>query len=247
VLLRRISKHVNEQNWFAVGIDFVVVVVGVFIGIQVSNWNENQKAKIDERGTLLQLAEEFADIKSVLERQISVREEWVENLSVLIATLEGQESREDDPAIKLALTSATAVGRRPPRSATYIQLSEGGGLKALSSDELKADLVSYDARLQRDAFIHTALVGVMIDELVSNPYVDLDVLGSRRVAARIDELADGKPQQGIVRSYDLDGLRKFENRYEAIFRFHVLLLTGEEDLLILVDRVLEHISASARE
>lgn len=246
MLLRRVSNHINEQNWFAVGVDFVIVVVGVFIGIQVSNWNENQKAEANEQVTLLQLAEEFADIKSVLERQITVREEWVENLSVLISALEGQESREDDPAIKLALTSATAVGRRPPRSATYIQLSAGGGLKALSSDALKADLVSYDARLQRDAFIHTALVGVMTDELVSNSYVDLDVLGSRRVAARIDELADGKPQQGIVRSYDLDGLREFENRYETIFRFHVLLLTGEEDLLILVDQVLEHISASTR-
>lgn len=56
MLLRRISSHVNEQNWFAVGIDFVIVVVGVFIGIQVSNWNESQRAKIDEHGTLLQLA-----------------------------------------------------------------------------------------------------------------------------------------------------------------------------------------------
>jgi hypothetical protein len=247
VLLRRISNHVNEQNWFAVGVDFIIVVFGVFIGIQVSNWNEAQKAKVDEQVTLLQLADEFEEIKSILERQITVREKWVQDLSVLIETLEGRESRDDDPAIKTALYSATAVGRRPPRSATYIQLTAGDGLNALSNDDLKADLVGYDARLQRDAFIHTALVGLITDELVSNPHVDLDVLGSRRAAARIDELADGKPQQEIVRSYNLDGLREFENRYETIFRFHVLLLTGEEDLLALVDRLLQNISASAHE
>ena len=34
MLLRRITKHIKEQNWFAVGIDFVIVVFGVFIGIQ---------------------------------------------------------------------------------------------------------------------------------------------------------------------------------------------------------------------
>jgi hypothetical protein len=39
MLLRRVMEHVREQNWSAIAIDFVIVVVGVFIGIQVSNWN----------------------------------------------------------------------------------------------------------------------------------------------------------------------------------------------------------------
>ena len=40
MILSSVVKHVREQNWFAVGVDFLIVVVGVFIGIQVSNWNE---------------------------------------------------------------------------------------------------------------------------------------------------------------------------------------------------------------
>jgi hypothetical protein len=40
MLLRRITKDVTDQNWFAVFIDFLIVVVGVFIGIQVANWND---------------------------------------------------------------------------------------------------------------------------------------------------------------------------------------------------------------
>lgn len=43
MLLRRVTEHVKAQNWFAVGIDFIIVVVGVFIGIQVSNWNEDRE------------------------------------------------------------------------------------------------------------------------------------------------------------------------------------------------------------
>lgn len=39
MLLRRVIEHVKAQNWTAVALDFVIVVVGVFIGIQVSNWN----------------------------------------------------------------------------------------------------------------------------------------------------------------------------------------------------------------
>ena len=40
MLLRSITKHVKDQNWSAVFLDFFIVIFGVFIGIQVSNWND---------------------------------------------------------------------------------------------------------------------------------------------------------------------------------------------------------------
>jgi hypothetical protein len=39
VLLRRIIEHVSSQNWTAVFVDFVIVVVGVFVGLQAQEWN----------------------------------------------------------------------------------------------------------------------------------------------------------------------------------------------------------------
>jgi hypothetical protein len=43
MLLRRVIKHVRKQEWTAIAIDFVIVVVGVFIGIQAANWNEARR------------------------------------------------------------------------------------------------------------------------------------------------------------------------------------------------------------
>ena len=40
MILRRVIAHVRKQEWTAIWIDLVIVVVGVFIGIQVANWNE---------------------------------------------------------------------------------------------------------------------------------------------------------------------------------------------------------------
>jgi hypothetical protein len=40
MILRRVIEHLRKQEWTAVAIDFVIVVVGVFVGLQVSNWNE---------------------------------------------------------------------------------------------------------------------------------------------------------------------------------------------------------------
>ncbi|MDZ7629063.1 MAG: hypothetical protein U5J99_11755 [Parvularculaceae bacterium] len=39
MLLRRVIDRVRAQNWRAVAIDFVIVVLGVFVGLHVNNWN----------------------------------------------------------------------------------------------------------------------------------------------------------------------------------------------------------------
>ena len=43
MILRRVIAHVRKQEWTAIAIDFVIAVVGVFVGIQVGNWNESRR------------------------------------------------------------------------------------------------------------------------------------------------------------------------------------------------------------
>jgi hypothetical protein len=42
MILRRAREHVMHHNWFAVAVDFAIVVIGVFVGIQASNWNQGR-------------------------------------------------------------------------------------------------------------------------------------------------------------------------------------------------------------
>lgn len=42
MILRRLSNSLRNQDWFTVLIEIVIVFVGVFIGIEVSNWNEER-------------------------------------------------------------------------------------------------------------------------------------------------------------------------------------------------------------
>jgi hypothetical protein len=57
MILRRVIEHVETQNWTAVALDFVV---GVFIGIQVSNWNDARADERAYRDAMTRLAEESA-------------------------------------------------------------------------------------------------------------------------------------------------------------------------------------------
>lgn len=59
MILRRFMKHVNDQNWFAVGLDVIVVIVGIFLGLQVTEWNERRAERAEEAEYLLRLHEDF--------------------------------------------------------------------------------------------------------------------------------------------------------------------------------------------
>lgn len=74
MILRRITQHVKDQNWFAVGLDFFIVVMGVFFGIQIGNWNDS---RLDNH------AYEKAYDRMVLEAQtnINIAQDSVERFS----------------------------------------------------------------------------------------------------------------------------------------------------------------------
>jgi hypothetical protein len=64
MILRSVTKHVKDQNWFAVVLDLVIVVFGVFIGIQVSNWNEMRLEEQKAETYIERLREDLAENKT---------------------------------------------------------------------------------------------------------------------------------------------------------------------------------------
>ena len=46
MILRTLADALREQNWFTVALEVLIVVVGIFIGLQVDDWNS---ARIDRQ------------------------------------------------------------------------------------------------------------------------------------------------------------------------------------------------------
>ena len=59
MILRRVIAHFRKQEWTAIGLDFLIVVVGVFIGIQVSNWNDARAERSIADHHLTEIAEDL--------------------------------------------------------------------------------------------------------------------------------------------------------------------------------------------
>lgn len=55
MLLSRVIEHVKAQQWTAVAIDFVIVVAGILIAFQVTEWNGTRRERVRERDYLVRI------------------------------------------------------------------------------------------------------------------------------------------------------------------------------------------------
>jgi hypothetical protein len=59
MFVRRLTTSFKEQHWMTIVIELVIVIVGVFIGTQVSNWNQARLEKAQTQRMLDQLVPEL--------------------------------------------------------------------------------------------------------------------------------------------------------------------------------------------
>ena len=45
MIQKRLREQASNQNWFGVAVDLAILVLGVFLGIQVNNWNQDRLDK----------------------------------------------------------------------------------------------------------------------------------------------------------------------------------------------------------
>ena len=73
MILRRVIKHFRQQEWTAIFLDFIIVVVGVFVGLQVSNWNAARVDRADEVIFLNALHQDVVEAERISKRILNMR------------------------------------------------------------------------------------------------------------------------------------------------------------------------------
>ena len=130
MILRRLSQSLKEQNWTAIWIEFILLVVGVFLGIQVANWNAAQQDKKREAEFIARLDRDFQKIDARLSDNISRWEDKATSPLRVLADVEAFQKTGRWQRSKTELLSDlnnTFNSRiHAPRSATYTELLSAG-------------------------------------------------------------------------------------------------------------------------
>lgn len=144
MLLRSVMRHVKDQNWFAVGIDFLIVVVGVFIGIQVSNWNAALNDRAREHEYYLQILKDLRKdlmMARVVAHDARLFDQHGDYLAEALA--DPDFTIEDPDYVALSIARAGYVRFPVINRHTINELESVGGLILLRDQRIKGAILDY--------------------------------------------------------------------------------------------------------
>lgn len=136
MVFRRFAGNLRRQDWTAVVVELVVVVVGVFIGLQAANWNEDRqtdaKAAVFTQRLLVDLREEAWGY----EYEIGYINDVLANAKHAADALSGRAPLEDE-ALLVAGYRATQYLFNSRRRATFDELSSTGAIGLIRDPALR--------------------------------------------------------------------------------------------------------------
>jgi len=144
MLLKKLANGFRRQDWFTVCIELLVLVVGIFLGLQVDDWNQRRLDRIEEQYYLERLGRDFE--RSLAEQTEIVKRARAnfEDALALLLVLEARDLGSMTSAEFQALLSR--LQGFPPFAlvtATIDELIANGKASLLQSDELREEIAMF--------------------------------------------------------------------------------------------------------
>lgn len=149
MILRRFMKHVTDQNWFAVGLDVIVVITGIFLGMQVSEWNDERKDKLIEIEYIERLIDNLNKDLAYSEFVQSRAQQAIGNIHFLQACLEDDETLKTDHQRFASSVRMISWAAFPGiNDGTYAELTSTGRLVLIRNIETRNSLSDFYRRVE---------------------------------------------------------------------------------------------------
>lgn len=216
MVIRRIRDHVAHHNWFAVFIDLMIVVVGVFLGTQANNWNQ---ARI-ERADAVEYRREIIDDLKSNEIDLASRKAYYsaarEHAVAALSALESPGTVRGAPFL-IDSYQASQVWLRPLARTGYDEMVGAGLSRIIGGKGTRSRLTAYYTQIKQ--FEINVLGTTPFRERVRRalPYAVQSAIRTR-CGDRISELPDGEQvatlpdrcDAALSRSAVADAVRKVE-------------------------------------
>lgn len=238
MILRRLARSVRQQDWLAVAIEFVIVVAGIFVGLQVTEWNEQRQLRERELNYLLRLGEDLAAMSAEFDEIWSQAGDRVPGALRTFRALEACDSElADDEDLQRTLASYQNQRTASIVERTYQEMVSSGALAAMDDRALSGDIAALFSELYnyRDFSSRIRASLPVVDQVLWR-HLDLSYDG------------EGRP---ILVAFDFDTAcrsRELKNAiwevYDLIWDWQVATTRTAERVRSVADRVDAHLSES---
>ena len=141
MLLRRIAVALRRQDWLAVFIEFILVIAGILIALEINNWNEDQKTLREEKQILQRLEKDLLTDQATISETQEFYRSHLENLTKQSEFLYQSEQSKQD--IKDFRYGGAHIQEINPRTTTYDEIVNSGRLYKFSDQMLVDKIIDY--------------------------------------------------------------------------------------------------------
>ncbi len=144
MILRRLVEALRKQDWLTVVIETLIVVLGVFLGIQLGNLNESQADKAREREYIAQIILDLEDDLVMTDLVLHQVNQFYAHGDYLDKALTVPDFRIEDPDYLAFSVARAGYTRFPVFSRNAIdELISVGGLTLLRDRAIKREILDY--------------------------------------------------------------------------------------------------------
>lgn len=141
MIMKNLAEQLRSQNWFAVAVELIVVIVGIFLALQADSWNQDRLARKDLEVYMQSLTQELANTVTIRNQHIVWETKVIKGLMNVLDALDGQdfddESRE---TAYFALNWINSPPTFPQKTAILGEMQSSGMLKLISNKDLRQAL-----------------------------------------------------------------------------------------------------------
>lgn len=173
MIIRRMADAIREQNWFTVVVEILIVVIGIFLGLQVTEWGEERQHRERERVYLERVAQ---DLDQDYAQLIAATKFAVFRGNEAKYLLNSQDFSTVEPC-RFVYSLFTSVFFLVPTMArqTFDEMVSSGGLTLIQNNAVKDALGKYYAYERQLEYAHENVSKISHSTVAANvPYISVE-------------------------------------------------------------------------
>lgn len=196
MIVKRFTGALRRQDWTAVAIEFLLVVIGILIAFQISQWSTDRQARLEREAASDRLLAEAEQNVAYIRLGLTLQERSAGDLSYALEEMAaGRWQAADQRRMTNGLQSVRAALPLAPPSTVYDDLIASGIFGQIGDVRLRSAIARYRATLKFHGEIINDM-GQSVPALEDHPamHYRFNSQGRQRVRLEVDFGALAKDQ-----------------------------------------------------
>ena len=221
MIVKRFTGALRRQDWTAVAIEFLLVVLGILIAFQINEWSTERQLRSERDAASERLLAEAEQNVAYIRIGVTLQKQSIEELSYALGQVQaGRWRTADQQRMVRGLQAVRSALPLSPPTAVYDDLIASGVFGKIDDVRLRSAIAKYRATLK----FHS--------EVVSHARAMMPALEDH---AALHYIFTAKGRQRVRLDVDFDALSKDQLLQEKL----ALLADGQRVRLLITQRALK--------